>query len=112
MNTVLFTLLFAPERVLILCNCPYFVSLTMGAACRSEDGKAMWIPALLRVAAEGDGQLSFPVGWWVCGCVCVCMCVCVALHRLRCSDCADSHTHIISRLWLSYSGNAQDDGLF
>lgn len=74
MNTVLFTLLFAPERVSILCNRPYFVSLKMGAACRSEDGKAMWIPVLLWVAAEGDGQLSFPVGWWVCGCVCVCVC--------------------------------------
>lgn len=73
MNTVLSTLLFAPERVLIFCNLPYFVSLKMEAACRSEDGKATWIPAPWRVAAEGDGQLSFPVGWWVCGCVWACV---------------------------------------
>lgn len=81
----LFTLLFAPEEVLILCDAPpTLFSLKREAACRKEN--LGWYRFLLSLwaGAEGQANSEFPSGMvYLCMCrhACVCMhaCVCACM---------------------------------
>lgn len=86
MNRILFTLLFAPEEVLILCNAPYFVSLKMEGACRRADWSWYGFLHCCRLLQGGKANSEFPSGM-ACLCACACECVCVALPGRRGSDC-------------------------
>ena len=81
-NTVLFTLLLAPEEVSILGNCPLpptapnFDAPKMEATCRRGDKELIQFPALLQDAAEELCQFQVPQWDNMCVCVSVCVCLC------------------------------------